>query len=72
MTKKKQMPNKKSTKLNLAEYCIKRWAESDIDKDRTAFTFVDAENKDTQWTYAEVWEETLQIAYSLAGLSNRS
>ena len=69
MNKKKQTLNKKLTKLNLAEYCIKRWAESDVDKDRTAFTFVDAENKDTQWTYAEVWEETLQIAYSLAALS---
>ncbi|MDG1839449.1 MAG: acyl-CoA synthetase [Dehalococcoidia bacterium] len=69
MNATKQTPSDKSAKLNLAEYCIKRWAESDNDKNRTAFTFVDGENKDTRWTYAEVWEETLQIAYSLVGLS---
>ncbi len=48
--------------LNLAQWCLERWATDPATAERPAFTFARLSGDDDTWTYAEVWARVQAVA----------
>ena len=51
--------------LNLARWCLERWATDSATAGRPAFTFARPSGDDDTWTYAEVWARVESVARAL-------
>jgi acyl-coenzyme A synthetase/AMP-(fatty) acid ligase len=51
--------------LNLARWCLERWATDPATAGRPAFTFARPGGDDDTWSYAEVWDRVEAVARAL-------